>query len=66
MAVHAHRLDLHGAQVLVIIALSFLNDLSNVLELRIEGFVELRLGRGLVVYGHGCASSEKGPEKKED
>lgn len=52
MAVHAERLNRHRTQVLIV-ALSLLNDVSNVLELRLRhDIVKFGLGRLLLLGGH--------------
>jgi hypothetical protein len=52
MAVHAERLNRHRTQVLIV-ALSLLNDVANVLELRLRhNIVEFGLGRLLLLGGH--------------
>lgn len=52
VAVHAERLDRHGTQLLIV-TFSLLNDLSNVLELRLRhDIVEFGLGRLLLLGGH--------------
>lgn len=65
VAVHAERLNRHRTQVLIV-ALSLLNDLSNVLELRLrQDVVELGLSRLLVLGGHLVGYGQGYNKRKE-